>query len=252
MKITWLQHWSKKSFLVFTVGLGMLLWPPAPLHAEQADLTEPYEGIRETTVRYIALGSPDDLIRLQDAFYKTEQELARLQIELPLEGLPELAEKQKNLKELQDRLAESEVVFLHLDRYGKEMPVRAVDRLSAEERASLRGGLLGRINALQETIGSFNEAIRSEEAAHLRTLIDERKALANLLALRRGELLAEYARFPDCHADQPCLRQRLRVLCNLKTLVSGAGRLPIFRLIAEVESRLNAQRHPESTSCENL
>ena len=250
----WLQRWRKRFFLIFTVGLGMLLWPSAPLYAEQAGLTERYAGIRETTVRYIAFGTPDDLTRLQDAFYKTEQELARLQIELPLEGLPELAERQKRLKELQDRLAESEVVFRHLDRYGEEMPVRAVDSLSAEERASLRGGLLGRINALQETIGSVKEAIRSEEAAYLRTLIDERKALANLLAVRRIELLAEYARFPDCQvADQPCLRQRLSVLCNLKTLVSGAAeRFPILRLIAEVESQLNAWGHPESTSCENL
>ena len=235
--MTWLQRRRKKLLLVLTVGLGMLLWPTALLHAEQTDLTELYTEIRETTAQYIA----------------TERELARLQIEIPLEGLPELAEKQKYLKELQNRLAESEVVFRYLDRYGKEMPVRAVDRLSAEERISIRGQSLGRIEALQEAIGSFKEAIRSEEAAYILTLIDERKALANLLAVRRVELLAEYSKFPDCDAaDQPCLRQRLRVLCNLKVLVSGAERLPFLRLFAEVDSRLNAPRETETPICENL
>ena len=244
--MTWLQHWCKKFFLVFTVGLGLLLWPSGPLHAEQAGLTERYAGIREKTMQYIAFGTPDDLIRLQDAFYKTEQELARLEIGVPLEGLPKVAEKRKNLKELQDWLVAKDVVFRHLDRYGKEMPAHEVERLSAEERTSLRGELLDRINKLQEDI-------RSEEAAYILTLIDERKALANLLAVRRVELLAEYASFPDCHAaDQPCLRQRLRVLCNLKTLMSRAERLPIRRLIAEVDSRLNAPRQPETPICENL
>lgn len=251
--MTWLQHWCKKFFLVFTVGLGLFLWSSTRLYAEQAGLTERYPGIREKTVQYIALGTPDDLIRLQDVFYETERELARLQFGLPVEGLPKLAEKQKNLKGLQNRLAESEVVFQHLDRSGEEMPVRAGDGLSAEERASLRNELLSRINKLQKDIGSDKEAIRSEEAVYLRTLTDERKALANLLTLRRVELLAEYARFPDCQdTDRPCFQNELRMLCNLKPLVSEAERLPILRLIAGVKSRLNAWGHPETPICESV
>lgn len=231
----------------------MLLWPPAPLHGQPADPSEPYKGIRETTLRYIALGTHDDLIRLRDAFDKTERELARLQLDVPPEGLAQLAEKQKSLKELQDRLAESEVAFRHLDHYGEEMPVRAVDRFNAEERASVREALMRRIAGLHASIGDLEEAIRSDQAEYLRTLVDERKGLATLLVARRVELLAEYARSPECHAaDRPCLQKKLRALCNLKPLLSGAEQLSILRLIADVDSRLNVGRHPESTSCENL
>lgn len=250
--MSWLQRRRKKPLLIFTVGLGMLLWLEAPLHAEQTDLTARYKGIRETTWRYIALGSPDELIRLQDAFDKTERELARLQLEVPPEGLAQFAEKQDSLKELKDRLAESEAFLRLLDHSDGKMPVSQLHRLSAEERSSIRGQFLGRIEALQETIGSFQEAIRSEEAEYLRTLIDERKGLANLLAARRVELLTEYARLAECQAaDQPCLRKKLGMLCNLKPLVSGAERLPILRLIAEVDQRLKALREPESPICES-
>lgn len=248
-----LQHGRKKSFLVFTVGLGMLLWSSAPIYAEQADLTELHAGIREATVRYIALGTRDDLIRLRDAFYKTELELARLQIEVPPEGSAKFAEKQQSLKELNDRLAEARAFLRLLDRSDEKIPVAQLQLLSAEARSSIRGQLVGRIKVLQETIDSVKEAIRSEEAAYLLTLIDERKGLANLLATRRVELLTEYSRWLECQtADRPCLYQKLRVLCHIKLLSSGAERLPILRLIAEVDSRLNVGGLTESTSCESL
>lgn len=231
----------------------MLLWFSAAIYAEQADLTELYTGIRETTVRYIALGTPDDLIRLQDAFDKTERELARFQIEVSPEGSVQFAEKQQSLKELKDRLTESKAFLQLLDRSDEKTPVAQLQVLSPEERSLIRGQFLGRIEALQETIGSVKEAIRSEEAAYILILIDERKGLANLRATRRVELLTEYSTWSECQAaDRPCLHQQLRILCHLKLLSSGAERLPILRLIAEVDSRLNAGGQTESTSCENL
>ena len=246
------QRRRKNFILAFTVGLGMLLWLEAPLHAEQADLTEP-TGIRETTLRYLALGSADDLMRIRDAFDKTERELARLQLDVRPEELAQFAEKQNSLEELQDRLVVSVVVFRHLDRYSEEMPAYAVDRFNAEERAFLRGEILRRINALQKTTDTLEKTIRSDQAEYLRILVDERKGLATLLAARRAQLLAEYARFPDCHAaDRPCFQNELRTLCNLKSLVSEAERLPILRLIAEVGSRLNAPKEPETPICESL
>ncbi len=231
----------------------MLLWFSAPIHAEQADLTELSTGIRETTARHIALGTRGDLIRLQDAFDKTERELARLQLEVPPEGSAQFAKKQQSLKELKDRLAESKAFLQLLDRSDKETPVAQLQLLNPEERSLTRGQFLGRIEALQETIGSVKEAIRSEEAAYILILIGERKGLANLRATRRVELLTEYSTWPECQAaDRPCLHQQLRVLCHLKLLSSGVERLPILRLIAEVDSQLNARGQTEPTSCESL
>ena len=231
----------------------MLLWSSAPIHAEQADLTELFTGIRETTVRYIALGTRGDLIRLQDAFDKTELELARLQLDVPPEGSAQFAEKQQSLRELKDRLAESKAFLQLLDRSDEKTPVAQLPLVSPEERSSIRKQFLGRIEVLQETIGSVKEAIRSEEAAYLCILINERKELANLRATRRVELLTEYSTWSECRAaDRPCLHQQLQVLCHLKLLSSGAERLPILRLIAEVDSRLNAGGQTEPTSCESL
>lgn len=248
-----LQHRRKKSFLVFTVGLGMLLWSSAPIHAEQADLTEPCKGIREPIAAHIALGTPDDLIRLQDAIDKTERELARLQLEVPTEGSAQFAEKRQTLKEYQDRLMESGVVLRHLARDGEETPIQEVDRLTAEERASLRDEMSGRITALQQTISTLEKEIRFDQDTYRQCLVGERNDLATLLTARGADLLAEFARSSDCHTvDQPCLQKRLRALCALKTLMSGADRLRLLRLIAEVDSRLNTGGHGELTNCESL
>ncbi len=248
-----LQCWRKKSFLIFTVGVGGLLWSSVPIRAEQVDPAEPCKGIREAISAHIALGTRDDIIRLHDAFAKTERELARLQLEVPTEGSAQFAENQQNLKEDQDRLVESEVVFRHLDRYSEETPIPGVDRPSADERASLRAELSGRIIALQKTISTLKKEIRSDQDKYHQCLVVELNDLATLLTAKRADLVVEYARFPDCPAsDELCLKQKLRMLCDLNPLVSGAERLRLLRLIAEVDIRLNTGGPAESTSCESL
>jgi hypothetical protein len=248
-----LQRWRKKSFLIFTVGVGGLLWSSVPIRAEQVGPAEPCTGIREAISSHIALGTRDDLIRLQDAFDKTERELARLQLEVPTEGSAQFTEKQQNLKEDQDRLVESEMVFRHLDGYSEETPIPGVDRPRAEDRAPLLEELSGRIIALQKSIGTLEKEIRSDYDTYRQCIVGELNDIATLLTARRADLLAEYARFPDCPAiDELCLKQKLRMLCDLKPLVSGAERLRLLRLIAEVDIRLNTGGPAESTSCESL
>lgn len=250
--MSWLQHRRKKSLFAFTVGLGLLLWSSAPIRAEQADLTELSAGIRETTVRYIALGTPGDLMRLQDAFYRTERELARLQLDIPPEGSVQLAQQQQRLTELKDRLAESQD-FQRLDRSDEKTPIAQLPPLSAEGRDSIQKQISEDAEALRGTIDSVEEAIRSEEAACILTLINERKGLASLIATRRLELLTEYSRWLDCQAaDRECLQKKVRVLCQIRLLSSGAERLHILRLMADVDSRLNAGGQTESTNCESL
>ncbi|MDE2060278.1 MAG: hypothetical protein KGL31_09410 [candidate division NC10 bacterium] len=251
--MSWPQHKRKKSFLAFTVGLGVLLWSSAPIRAEEAGLTELYAGIRENTVRYIALGTPGDLIRLQDAFYRTERELAKLLLDIPSEGSAQLANQQQTFKDLKDRLAESQDFRRLLDRPDEKAPIAQLPLMGAEEWNAIRKQISGRVEALRGAIDSVEEAIRSEEAAHILTLIDERKALANLLEKKRLELLTEYSKWLECQvADRSCLHQRLRILCEIRLLSSGAERLHILRLIADVDSRLNAGGQIESTSCDSL
>ena len=249
-----LQYRRKKTSLVFTVGLGMLLWSSAPLHAKQADPGEPCAAIREQVYAHLALGTHDDLITLQDVFNKAERELARLQLKVPTEGSAQFAEKEHNLKELQNSLVESEMLLRYLDRSSEETPIPGVDRPSAEEYASLRDDLSGRIKARQTTIGALEKEIRSDQDKYRQCLVAERNNLAALLTARQTDLLAESAMLPDCHAiDQPCFqKKRLRVLCALKPLVSGAERLRLLRLLAEVDSRINTVGPVESTTCESL
>lgn len=249
-----LQYRRKKSSLVFTVGLGVLLWSSAPLHAEQADPSEPCAAMREQMYARLALGTHDDLITLQDVFNKAEQELARLQLKVPIEGSAQFAEKQHSLKEQQNRLVESEMLFRYLDRSGEETPIPGIDRSSAEEHTAFRDELSGRMKARQTAIGTIEKEIRSDQDTYRQCLVAERNNLAALLTARQTDLLAESARPPDCPAvDQPCLqKKRLRVLCALKPLVSGAERLRLLRLIAEVDSRLNTAGLAESMSCESL
>ena len=237
------------------VGLGLLLWSSAPLHAKQADPGEPCVAIREQMFAHLALGTHDDLITLQDVFNKAERELARLQLKVPTERSAQFAEKQHNLKELQNSLVESEMLFRYRDRSSEETPIPGVDRPSAEEYASLRDELSGRIKARQTTISAVEKEIRSDQAKYRQCLVAERNNLAAaLLTALQTDLLAESARPLDCHAvDQSCLqKKRLRVLCALKPLVSGAERLRLLRLITEVDSRLNTAGLAESTTCESL
>jgi hypothetical protein len=214
-----------------------------PICAESTAQTESGTGIREAIVQYIALGTPNDLIRLRDAFYRTERELAALQLEVPSEGSEQFAEKRQQMQELQHRLAEAEVIFHHLDRDTEERQSRRDDRISTDEQSALRSELLDRITMLQETIVVLQQEIRAEQADYYRILLDEQQGLSDLLTARRLALFAEYARFPDCQpADSSCLPNRLRVLCDLTLLVSEAERLPLLRLITAMDGSTQCSR----------
>jgi hypothetical protein len=191
-------------------------------------------------------------MRLQDAFYRTERELAKLQLDIPPEGSVQFAKQQQRLKELKDRLAESQD-FQRLDRSDEKTPIAQLPPLGAEERDFIRKQISGDAEALRGTIDSIEEAIRSEEAAYILTLINERKGLASLIATRQLELLTEYSKWLECQAvDRECLQKKLQVLCQIRLLSSGVERLHILRLMADVDSRLNAGGQTESTSCESL
>src|ERR1700693_3330356 len=106
-----LQSPLKNFLLAFTIGGALLIWSGAQGAEEKQEPSEQYKGIREATLRKIALGTPDDLLRLREAFDKTGQEIARLKLAVPSEKEEEFAEKQKKLKELRDRLAESQALL---------------------------------------------------------------------------------------------------------------------------------------------
>jgi len=73
-----LKRRYRNRLLIFAVGVGVSLWPGACLGADRDPQGDPHKGIREETLRFIALGTPDDLLRLRDALQKAEQEIARL------------------------------------------------------------------------------------------------------------------------------------------------------------------------------
>lgn len=202
-------------------GLTILFWRSASTHAAQATTPE----IRQATVRDLTLGTPDDLNRLQADYEKIEQELAKLELNLPLEGFEPLKEKRQQLKGLQDRLGEAEAVARMLD-------LRR-DKATANS-SPLQSEIADRMKALQDAIAILEKEIQSDRAAHLRTLLDERQGLARLLSAQQSEWLSEYVKLSDCQsADQRCLHNRLRTLCRLKSLVSEAEQLSLHRLIAE-------------------
>jgi hypothetical protein len=251
------MDWSKRRreilFMMFAVGAAVLMGFDRLAGAERADPMEPYRGMREATVHYIALGTPNDLWRLRDALDKAEQEIARLKLDLPPENQEQFAQKSEKLKEVKERLAESETLLRLVDKSDREMGNGELDRLGAEEHASLRGKLLARINDLNGTIGGMEKAIRFEQAEYLRILMDERRVLTRLLAARRGSLLGEYSTLPGCVAgDHSCFDRKLGALCRLKLLTSEAERMPILRLIQEVGGQLKISDQAVSTRCDNL
>jgi hypothetical protein len=249
----WPKRRREKVFLVFAVGVALLIGLERLPGAEPADPMEPYRGMREATSQYIALGTPNDLWRLRDALDKAEQEIARLKLDLPPENQEQFAQKSEQLKEVKERLAESETLLRLVDKSHREMGNGELDRLGAEEYASLRGRLLARINDLNGTIGGLEKAISFEQAEYLRILMDERRALARLLAARRGSLLGEYATLPECATgDRSCLNRKLRTLCGLTVLTSEAERVSILHLIQAVGSQFNISDQAVSMRCENL
>ena len=243
----WLKRRYWNRLLIFAVGVGVSLWPGASLGADRDPPGDPHKGIREETLRFIALGTPDDLLRLRDALQKAEQEIARLKL-----GAAQ-PEKQAQLSALRDRYVESESLLRLLDSSASEVPNRDLDRSSAQERASLRAKLSGRIEALRESIGVIEHVIRFEQAEYLRILEDERRALGRLLAVRREGLIQEYASLSGClPGDRPCLARKFKTLCRLQPLLPMADRAPILILQEEVGNQLHLGHGSVSSLCEYL
>jgi hypothetical protein len=246
-EMNWLKRRYRNRLLIFAVGVGVSLWSGASFGADRDPPGDPHKGIREETLRVIALGTPDDLLRLGDALHKTEQEIARVKL-----GAVQ-PEKQAQLNAIRDRHAESEVLLRLLDSSANEIPHRDLDRSSAQERASLRAKLSGRIEALRESIGVIEQVMRFEQAEDLRILEDERRALGRLLAVRREELLQELARPPGClPSERPCLARKFKTLCRLQPLLPVAERAPILILQQEVANQLDLGHGPVSSLCEYL
>jgi hypothetical protein len=246
-EMNWLKRRYWNRVLVFAVGVGVSLWSGASFGADRDPAMDPHKGIREETLRVIALGTPDDHLRLGDALHKTEQEIARVKL-----GAVQ-PEKQAQLNAIRDRHAESEVLLRLLDSSANEIPHRDLDRSSAQERASLRAKLSGRIEALRESIGVTEQVIRFEQAEYLRILEDERRALGRLLAVRREQLLQEYERLSTCvAADRPCLARKFTALCRLQPLLPVAERAPILILQQDVVNQLDLGHGSVSSLCEYL
>lgn len=242
-----LKRRYRNRLLIFAVGVGVSLWPGASLGADRDPPGDPHKGIREETLRFIALGTPDDLLRLRDALQKTEQEIGRLKL-----GAVQ-PEKQAQLNAIRNRQVESEALLRLLDSSASEIPNRDLDRSSAQERASLRANLSGRIEALRESIGVIEQVIRFEQAEYLRILEDERRALGRLLAVRRDGLLQEYASLSGClPSDRPCLARKFKTLCRLQPLLPMAERAPILVLQEEVVNQLQLEHGSVSSLCDYL
>jgi hypothetical protein len=245
--MNWLKRRYWNRVLVFAVGVGVSLWSGVSFGADRDPAMDPHKGIREETLRVIALGTPDDLLRLRDALQKTEQEIARLKL-----GAAQ-PEKQAQLSAIRDRYVESEALLRLLDSSASEIPNRDLDRSSAQERASLRAKLSGRIEALRESIGVIEQVVRFEQAEYLRILEDERRALGRLLAVRREGLLQEYASLSGClPSDRPCLARKFKTLCRLQPLLPMAERAPILILQEEVVNQLHLGHGSVSSLCEYL
>lgn len=235
------------------VGIWLLVWSQGALGVQPKEPPDPYKGIRETTLRYLALGTSDDLLRLRDAFDKTEEEISRLQMDISPERPNEFVLKQRRLKELKERLGESEALLRFLESSGKEIADRELDRLSRDARAAVRKNLQAHIKDLGGNIQGLEKVIRFETAEYLRVLADERKALARLLVVRREQLIGEYAGSRECSGtERSCLHRRLKTLCRLKPLLMSAERGPILQLIQEIDSQLGMSSQSAPGMCEYL
>ncbi len=248
-----LQPPLKNILLVFTIGAVLLIWSGAQAAEEKPDPSEQYKGVREATLRYIALGTPDDLLRLLDARNKTEQELQRLKLDRLPEGQEQLVQQQKELKNLKDRLAESQTLLQLLgatcvEKKAKRQPgdSSAQDRLVAD--------LCGRNDEVRKRIDGLEKEVRSGKARYLLSLEEEKGALVRLLSMRKEWLVEEYAANSDpsaCSLDaRKCLRQKLKILCRLQLLVSDAEQLGIQMLIHEVDNQLKVSHYPSATICD--
>ena len=215
--------------------------------------TDPYKGLREATKRYVAPGTPDELLRLRDTLARTEQEIARLKLESAPEDQEALAEKRKTLKETKDRLAESQALLQMLERSSREVTNKQLDPLTVKERELLRKSLSNRTDDLKKRIVSLEREIRSAQAEYLRTLEGERRALVRLLTVRREKLLAEYQALSTCTMDdRPCLARRLKILCRIAPLFPAEDRAPLLSLLEEAAGQLNVGHGSSLVLCEYL
>ncbi len=249
-----LQSPLKNFLLVFTIGGALLLWSGAQAAEEKQDPSEQYKGIRKATLRDIALGTPDDLLRLREAFDKTGQEIARLKLAVPSEKEEEFAEKQKKLKELRDRLAESLALLQLLDSSSGEVSRKQLDQVYAKERERLRKELSSRTDELKRSIANLEKEIGSGQDKYLKTLEEEREALARVIAVRREWLLAEYLSPSGCSTeDRSCVAARkLKILCKLSPLFPTGSRAPIITLIQDVSDQLQLGGGTTSSLCDYL
>ena len=246
------RYWNR--VLVFAVGVGVSLWSGASLGADRDPPGDPHRGIRDETLRVIALGTPDDLLRLREAFDKTEQEIARFQLEISHEGEGHFSQQQKKLKDLKDQLAESQTLLQLLGATcGKKMTKRQFDLSTVKERDSLVVDLCSRSDDLKKSVADLEKEIHSGRAKYLRALEEERKALARLLTVRREWLLAEYQSLSGCgFEDRPCLARKVKILCRLTPLFPSGSRAPILILLEEASGSLNFGTASTSSICEVL
>ena len=236
----WAVGWRRDLSLAIITALSMLVFPSFLFTAWSGEPADPYTGLREATKQYIAPGTPDDLLRLREVLDKTEQEIARLRLEVPAERQEQFAEKQARLKKMKDRLAEVQALLQVLDSSRREISKKQLDPVTTKERELLRGALSGQNDDLRKGIAGLEKEIRSDQAEYLRTLEEERKALARLLTGRREQLLAEYQALSGCTAeDRPCLARKLKILCRLTPLFPSGERAPILMLLEETTNQLN-------------
>ncbi|MGH9424791.1 MAG: hypothetical protein ACRD2L_00565, partial [Terriglobia bacterium] len=191
--------------------------------------------------------------RLREALDRIEQEIARLRLEVPTERQEQLAEKQARLKEMKDRLAESQALLQILERSSNEVSNKHLDPLDVKERDKLRKTLSHGNDDFKKWIAVLEREIRSAQAENLRTLEEERKALARLLTVRKERLLSEYQTLSACATDdRPCLARKLKILCRLTPLFPSGDRAPMLILLEEATGQLSVGHASSSSLCEYL
>lgn len=239
--------------LSLVLGSGVLMFFCGPINAWSTEPADSYEGLREATRQYVAPGSPDELLRLRDALDRTEQEIARFRLEVPTETEKQYAEKQASLKEMKDRLAESQVLLQILERSTREVSNKQLDPLDVKERELLRKTLSHRNDELKKGIVSLEKEIGFAQAEHIRVLEEERKALARLLTVRKERLLSEYQGLAACATDDRlCLARKLKILCRLTPLLTSSERAPLLILLDEAAGQLSVGHASSSSLCEYL
>ena len=251
-KVNWRQC-GRQIALTVALGSGALMFFSGPFSAWSADLADPYKGLREATRQYIAPGTPDEVLRLRDALDRTEQEIARLRLDVPTEGQEQFAEKQARLKEMKDRLVESQALLQLLERSSHEVSNKQLDPLEVKERELLRKSLSTRNDNLKKGIVGLEKEIRSAQGEHLKTLEEERRTLARLLTVRKERLLSEYQTLSACTTgDRPCLARKLKILCRLAPLFPSKERAPMLILLEGATDQLSVGHGSSSSLCEYL